>query len=97
MKAAMRSAKQSIGAYGAASAICSGVIACAFVIGASIFGPELATLIGDLTCDASPDCTVPIASGAAPLPIDSTEQLAVEINSLDEPTSALPTALQTNR
>jgi hypothetical protein len=98
MKAAMQSAKQSIGAYGAASAIFSGVIACAFVTGASIFGDELAALIGDLSCDASPDCAAPVAGVAAPAPNDSAGRLAGELPALDEPPAALPaTAMQTTR
>jgi hypothetical protein len=99
----MRSVKQSIGAYGAASAIFSGAIACAFVAGASIFGPQLAALVSDLACDAAPDCAAPAAL-AAPAPPDPVEQLSAELPTAEEapaalmPTFATPTtAMHTTR
>jgi hypothetical protein len=92
MKAAMRSTKESIGSYGAASAIFSGVVACAFVIGASIFGQDLASLVTDLICDVSPDCSAPAAAGAAAVPVEPTEQVTAEIPRLEEPpASTMPT------
>lgn len=98
MKAAMRSAKQSLGAYGAASAVFSGVIACVFVTGASIFGDALDAAIGDWTCNASPGCAAPVVAGAVPPTIDPPEQLSAESALLDEPPTDLPTtAMRTAR
>jgi hypothetical protein len=91
----MRTAKRSAGAYGAASAIFSGVIACAFVVGASIFGQELVSVITDLTCEPSIDCTAPVATSAVPRPADSAGQVAVELD-MEPPAGAVPaTAMQT--
>jgi Flp pilus assembly pilin Flp len=63
-------------AHGAGYAVLCGLIACAVVLGASVFGPGIHHLASDLLCDLSPNCAValerdarsPAAEAARPVP-----------------------------
>jgi hypothetical protein len=64
-------------------------------MGASIFGQELVSVITDLTCEPSIDCTAPVATSTGPRPADSPGQVALELDT-EPPAEAVPaTAMQT--
>ena len=54
------------GAHGAEHALLTGLIASALVLTASVFGQDLASLITEATCNASPRCSIRMVSSEKP-------------------------------
>jgi Flp pilus assembly pilin Flp len=54
------------GAHGAEHALLTGLIASALVLTASVFGQDLAGLITEATCNASPRCSIRLVSSEKP-------------------------------
>jgi Flp pilus assembly pilin Flp len=68
------------GAHGAEHALLTGFIASALVLAASVFGQDLASLITEATCNASPRCSIrmerrekPVMDAAAPATVIAVE------------------------